>query len=47
MALNDIYIDGAGSWLPAPMTLDEAERKQLCERMLVRNTGIVSVCIRS
>jgi 3-oxoacyl-[acyl-carrier-protein] synthase-3 len=43
--LNEIYIDGAASWLPQPMTLDEAERKRLCERVRVRNTGIVSVCV--
>jgi 3-oxoacyl-[acyl-carrier-protein] synthase-3 len=42
---DEIYIDGAASWLPPPMTLDEAERLQLCERMRVRNTGIVSVCV--
>lgn len=43
--VNGIYIAGAGSWLPEPMTLDEAERAGLCERVLVWNTGIESVCV--
>lgn len=40
-----LYIAGAGSWLPDPMTLDEAERAGLAERILVWNTGIASVCV--
>ncbi|GAB3888115.1 ketoacyl-ACP synthase III [Kibdelosporangium lantanae] len=43
--MSGLYIAGTGSWLPEPMTLDEAEQTGLCERMLVWNTGIESVCV--
>ncbi|MBB5802199.1 3-oxoacyl-[acyl-carrier-protein] synthase-3 [Saccharothrix ecbatanensis] len=38
-----LYVAGAASWLPNPMTLDEAEQAGLAERILVWNTGIESV----
>jgi 3-oxoacyl-[acyl-carrier-protein] synthase-3 len=40
-----LYFAGAGSWLPDPMTLDEAEEAGLAERILVWNTGISSACV--
>jgi 3-oxoacyl-[acyl-carrier-protein] synthase-3 len=45
MLTTGIYIDGAAAWLPEPMTLDEAERRQLCDRVLARSTGMRSVCV--
>ncbi|MFC4910145.1 ketoacyl-ACP synthase III family protein [Actinomadura gamaensis] len=43
--MKDLYIAGTGTWLPDPMTVDEAERAGLCERRRVWNTGAVSVCV--
>jgi 3-oxoacyl-[acyl-carrier-protein] synthase-3 len=43
--MHELYIAGAGTWLPERLSLDEAERAGLCERQLVWNTGIVSVCV--
>lgn len=43
--MNELYIAGVGSWLPPPMTLDQAEQAGHCERRQVWNTGIESVCV--
>jgi 3-oxoacyl-[acyl-carrier-protein] synthase-3 len=43
MRLEQVYIAGTGCWLPDAMTLEEAERRGLCERRLVWGTGITSV----
>src|SRR5580692_2273757 len=45
MRFDDLYIAGCGTWLPRPMTLDEAEQAGLCDRRLIWRTGIVSVCV--
>lgn len=42
---DGLYIAGTGTWLPTPMTVDEAERMGLCERRRVWNTGTVSACV--
>lgn len=42
---RELYIAAVSSWLPARMTLDEAERAGLVDRSLVWNTGIESVCV--
>ncbi|MCO6008423.1 ketoacyl-ACP synthase III family protein [Actinoallomurus purpureus] len=42
---ESLYIAGTGTWLPEPMTVDEAGRAGLCERRRVWNTGTVSVCV--
>lgn len=40
---ESLHIAGTGTWLPEPMTVDEAERAGLCERRRVWNTGTVAV----
>ncbi|MEU4117803.1 ketoacyl-ACP synthase III family protein [Kitasatospora sp. NPDC028055] len=42
---RELYIAAASSWLPARMTLDDAESAGLVERSRVWNTGIESVCV--
>ncbi|MFJ8795357.1 ketoacyl-ACP synthase III family protein [Streptomyces sp. NPDC102462] len=42
---DGLYIAAASSWLPERLTLDEAERAGLADRVRVWNTGIESVCV--
>lgn len=45
MKFDDMYVAGCGTWLPEPMTLEEADRAGLCERRLIWRTEIASVCV--
>jgi 3-oxoacyl-[acyl-carrier-protein] synthase-3 len=45
MKLTGIYIAGTGRELPPRMTVDEAERRGLCDRRRVWRTRIESVCV--
>lgn len=43
--ISELYISGAATWLPEPMTLEAAVRAGLCNQVQVRTTGIESVCV--
>jgi len=45
MKFDSLYIAGCGTWLPEPMTVDEAEQAGLCERRMIWRTEIESVCV--